>query len=67
MDERKNKFGAVFKERLACYTKSKETLKLKGKPILRPKRLVPYAALDIVEKEHQRLQLEGVIEPTLNR
>ena len=64
-DERKNKLGDVFQEGLGWCTKSKEVLKLKEefKPILRPKRPVPYAALDMVEKELQRPQ-KGVLEPT---
>ena len=64
LDELKNKFGDVFQDGLGCCTKSKTILKSKedSKPIFRPKRLVLYAAFDMVEKE-LRLQ-KGVIEPT---
>ena len=62
----KSKFSDVFREDLGCCKKIKATLKLKAdsKPIFRPKRLVSYAALNIVEKELDRLQEAGVIEPT---
>ena len=62
MGELKNKFGN--KESLGCCTKSRVILKLKEdfKPIFRSKRSVPYAALDMVEKELQRLQQKGVLE-----
>ena len=62
----KSKFRDVFREDLGCCTKIKATLKLKAdsKPILIPKRPLSYAALNIVEKEQDRLQEAGVIEPT---
>ena len=62
----KSKFSDVFQEDLECCTKTKVTLKLKAnsKPIFRPKRPVSYAALNIVEKELDRLQEVGIIEPT---
>ena len=61
----KAKFNNVFKESLGCRTKVKATLKLKSdsKPILRPKRPVPYADLAIVENELNSLQQAGVIQP----
>lgn len=62
----KAKFNNVFQEGLGCCTKVKATLKLKSdtKPIFRPKRPVPYAALATVEEELNRLQQAGVIQPT---
>ena len=65
-NELKNKFSNVFQEGLGCCTKSKVVLKLNkdAKPIFRPKRPVPYAALEMVEKELLRLQQQGVIQPT---
>ena len=62
----KSKFRDVFREDLGCCTKIKATLKLKAdsKPIFRPKRPVSYAALNIIEKELNRLQEAGIIEPT---
>ena len=64
-DVLRNKFQDVFQESLGCCTKAKAVLKLKpdAKPVFRPKRPVPYAALDIVEAELTRLQDAGVIEP----
>ena len=61
----KTKFNNVFQEGLGCCTKVKATLKLKSdsKPIFRPKRPVPYAALATVENEINRLQQGGVIQP----
>ena len=61
----KAKFNNVFQEGLGCCTKVKATLKLKfdSKPIFRPKRPVPYAALATVENELNRLQQAGVIQP----
>ena len=63
-DELKNKFDDVFQEGLRCCTKSKTILKWKedSKPNFRPKRPVSYATFDMVEKELQCLQQEGVIE-----
>ena len=62
----KSKFGNVFWEDLGCFSKIKDTLKLKAdsKPIFRPKRPVSYATLNIVEKEMDCLQETVVIEPT---
>ena len=61
----KAKFNNVLQEGLGCCTKVKVTLKLKSdsKPIFRPKRPVPYAALALVENELNRLQQAGVIQP----
>ena len=61
----KAKFNNVFQEGLGCCTKVKATLKLKSdsKPIFRPKRPVPYAALATVENELNCLQQAGVIQP----
>ena len=42
---------------MGCFTKIKATkLKADSKPIFRPKRPVSYAALNIVEKELDRLK-----------
>ena len=62
----KSKFSDVFREDLGCCKEIKATLKLKAdsKPIFRPKCPVSYAVLNIVEKELDRLQEAGVIEPT---
>ena len=61
----KAKFNKVFQEGLGRCTKVKVTLKLRSdsKPIFRPKRPVPYAALATVENEQNRLQQAGVIQP----
>ena len=66
MDELKNKFSDVFRESLGCCTKRKATGKLKknSKLIFKPKRPVSYSTLYMVEKELQRFQQKGVIEPT---
>ena len=61
----KAKFNNVFQEGFECCSKVKASLKLKSdsKPIFRPKRPVPYAALATVENELNRLQHAGVIQP----
>ena len=66
MNALKDKFNIVFQEGLGCCIKVKAILKLKSdtKPIFRPKRLVPYAALSTVENKLNRLQNAGVIQPT---
>nr|CAX83704.1 Gag-Pol polyprotein [Schistosoma japonicum] len=55
----------VFSDGLGECTKFQATLTLRQgvKPVFRPKRLVPYAALPVVEQELERLQKIGVIEP----
>lgn len=59
----KQKFSSVFKSSVGSCTKTKAVLRLKpdAKPVFRPKRPVPYAALPIVEAELDRLTQEGVI------
>ena len=53
-----------FQEGPGCCSKVKATLKLKSdsKPIFRPERPVPYAALATVENELSHLQLVGIIQ-----
>ena len=57
------RFKEVFSSKLGMCTKAHATLNLKpnAKPVFRPKRPVPYAALPAVEKELQRLENIGVI------
>ena len=58
------KFPTVFQNDLGKCTKAKAKLVLveNAKPVFRPKRPVPYAALPIVEAELDRLEREGVIQ-----
>ena len=62
----KAKFNNVFQEGLGCYTKVKATLKLKSdsKPIFRPKRPVPYAALKI-DLVSYPARAEGLVNSTI--
>ncbi|KAK4474327.1 hypothetical protein MN116_000411, partial [Schistosoma mekongi] len=55
----------VFSDGLGECTKFQATLTLRqgSKPVFRPKRPVPYAAIPVVEQELERLQKLGVIEP----
>ncbi|VDN10299.1 unnamed protein product [Dibothriocephalus latus] len=55
------KFAPVFQEDLGCYNKPKVTLRIQpnAKPVFRPKRPVPYAALTVVDQELDRLQRDG--------
>jgi hypothetical protein len=61
----KTTFCDVFQSGLGCCTKVKASLKLQpgALPVFRPKRPVPYAVLPCVEKELDRLQNLGVIQP----
>lgn len=56
-------FPDVFNSSLGLCTKTTAALHLKpgAKPVFRPKRSVSFAALEIVEKELQRLEDQGVI------
>lgn len=65
VDELKTKYGAVFKEGLGTCKKEKAVLTLKPrvKPVFCAKRKVPYAAIQSVETEIDRLLEMGVIEP----
>ncbi|CAH8567690.1 unnamed protein product [Schistosoma mattheei] len=58
-------FSTIFQPVLGQCTAMKATLRLKpgAKPVFRPKRPVPYAALSKVDEELNRLQLQGVITP----
>lgn len=60
-----SKFPSLFQSDLGCCTKVKAALKLlpNAKPVFRPKRPVPYAALPTVEKELERISKPGVIKP----
>ena len=57
----KTKFNVVFTENLVCCTKVKATLKLKPDFMLvfRPKHLVSYATLDVVEKSFEKIDLSN--------
>lgn len=63
IDNMKQKFSSVFHPSIGKCTKMKATLRLKSdaKPVFRPKRPVPYAALPIVEATLDRLISEGVL------
>lgn len=64
IDELKKDFKEVFSEGLGCCTKTEVKFELKdeAKPVFKPKRKVPYSALETIEKELKRLQDIGVIE-----
>ncbi|CAH8670750.1 unnamed protein product [Schistosoma haematobium] len=55
----------LFQNKLGCCTIEKAKLYLRQdvKPVFRPKRQVPYAAIDKVDKELDRLEKLGVIQP----
>ena len=59
----KNKFPRVFSEGLGECTKTEVKFELKEavKPVFKPKRNVPFAALETVDKELERLEKLGVI------
>nr|CAX83703.1 Gag-Pol polyprotein [Schistosoma japonicum] len=58
-------FPTIFQPGLGCCTSMKATLRIQkgAKPVFRPKRPVPYAALPKVDEELNRLQQQGVITP----
>ncbi|EGT46872.1 hypothetical protein CAEBREN_15395 [Caenorhabditis brenneri] len=62
-EELKVNFPEVFKEGLGTCTKEQAVLKVKpnSKPVFKPKRPVPYGALEAVEKELDRLEGLGVL------
>ena len=62
----KRTYAKVFHPGLGHCTKFKATLRLKPGvcPVFRPKRPVPYAAIQAVDDELERLQQLGVIQPT---
>ena len=64
-EELKGKFPQLFELGLGRCNKMKASLQLKpdSKPVFRRKRPVPFAAVEPIEKELKRLQLQGVIEP----
>ncbi|MFH4984886.1 hypothetical protein AB6A40_011595, partial [Gnathostoma spinigerum] len=59
----RQRYPEVFKETLGRCTKIKATLQLRNgaKPVFRPKRPVPYASREAVERELDRLAQHGVI------
>ncbi|KAA3676724.1 uncharacterized protein DEA37_0001501 [Paragonimus westermani] len=59
------RFSSLFQPGLGCCMKVTAWLHITPniRPIFRPHRLVPYAALPIVEKELERLEQSGVIRP----
>ena len=63
MNELKNEFPRVFSEGLGECEKTKVKIELKDdvKPVFRPKRNVPFAALESVNAELERLEDLGVI------
>ena len=60
-----HKFKDVFQEGLGLCSKSKASLKLRpgSRPVFRPKRPVPYAAVNLVDDELKRLEDLGVLVP----
>lgn len=62
-DELQRRYPEAFSSDLGLYKHFEASLQLKpgAKPVFRPKRPVPYAAQEAVEKELDRLQLIGVI------
>ncbi|KAH9581803.1 hypothetical protein MS3_00008831 [Schistosoma haematobium] len=58
-------FSTIFQPGLGRCSVMKATLRLKtgAKPVFRPKRPVPYATLQTVDEELNRLQQQGVITP----
>nr|CAX83705.1 Gag-Pol polyprotein [Schistosoma japonicum] len=61
----RQKHADVFQNKLGCckFTKAFLSLKQNAKPVFRPKRPVPYAALSVVDQELDRLEALGVIQP----
>ncbi|MFH4979238.1 hypothetical protein AB6A40_005947 [Gnathostoma spinigerum] len=59
----RQRYPEVFEETLGRCTKIKTTLQLRNgaKPVFRPKRPVPYASREAVERELNRLAQQGVI------
>ena len=59
------RFAPVFKDGLGLCTRTQAVLHLSpnSKPVFRPKRPVPYAALESVDTELRRLEELGVISP----
>ena len=64
--ELKMKFPEIFSEGLGTCLKAKATFELKDnvQPIFRPKRQVPFAALETIDKELDRLEKIGVLSKT---
>ncbi|KAA3674508.1 uncharacterized protein DEA37_0003513 [Paragonimus westermani] len=64
IEELKIQHAPAFEPGLGLCTKAKATLTLHPgvKPVFRPKRPVPYAALPIVDGELDRLHAEGIIQ-----
>ncbi|PIO75616.1 hypothetical protein TELCIR_02323 [Teladorsagia circumcincta] len=62
-EELQETYPKVLNSDFGLYQFSKATLRLKkdAKPVFRPKRPVPYAALPAVEKEFERLEANGVV------
>ena len=60
----KNKYKQVFAEGLGTMKKFKVHLHVKSdsKPVFHRPRAVPYAIRDVIEKELERLEKEGIIE-----
>ena len=58
-------FSPVFMSNLGCCSQAEATLTFKPstKPVFRPKHLVSYAALPLVDKELKRLEKRKVITP----
>ncbi|KAA3677574.1 uncharacterized protein DEA37_0010992 [Paragonimus westermani] len=65
IDHLYRKHTAVFQGGLGRCTKTNAVLHLlpNARPVFRPKRPVPYAALPLVDKELDRLQEAGVLKP----
>ena len=60
----KNKYHHVFADGLGTMKKLKAHLHVKSgaKPVFHRSRAVPYAIRDVIEKELERLEKEGIIE-----
>ncbi|CAH8612563.1 unnamed protein product [Schistosoma rodhaini] len=60
----RQKHAGVFQNKLGCCKFIKVlSLKQNAKPVFRPKRPVPYAALSVVDQELDRLEALGLIQP----
>ena len=63
MNKLKSEFNKVFADELGCCTKTEGRFELKDnvKPVFKPKRKVPFSSLEMIDKELQRLEENGVI------
>ena len=64
--ELKIQFSKIFLEVLGFFSevKAKFEVKKNDMPVFRPKRVVPYASVEIIDKELEKLEKLGVTEKT---